>query len=367
MNPEAIQRLWFGTDPAARAARAVLLPFAGLFRAVVAGRNGLYEAGAFTVHETPIPAIAVGNVTVGGTGKTPVSAWIAGRLQAQGSRPALVLRGYGDDEPLVHRLLNPGIPVIVAPDRVRGVAEAAAMGATVAVLDDAFQHRRVRRVADVVLVSADQGLARSAMLPMGPFREPLVALRRASIVLVTRKAVAIRTADEVAAQISAVAPDVPVGIVHLGLGELRRVRHAPTGELPDGAGSAGAAGERGGLMDETRQLAELRGEAVLAVAALGEPEPFLAQLRGAGALVESAIFPDHHQFSHDDIRRILATYPGTGSIVCTLKDAVKLGPRWPREAPALWYVTQVAALERGASDLDAVLRRAASADSNSQS
>src|SRR5690242_15793153 len=98
----------------------------------------LYDTGVFASHDPAIPAVSVGNVTVGGTGKTPVAAWIATELVERGARPAIVLRGYGDDEPLVHARLNPNVPVIVAADRVAGIAQARDTGATIAVLDDAF-------------------------------------------------------------------------------------------------------------------------------------------------------------------------------------------------------------------------------------
>lgn len=353
-----MERLWFGDELGARTARAVLRPAAGLFGAIVAVRNRLYDAGTLAMHETAIPAIAIGNLTVGGTGKTPMSAWIAARLHADGARPAIVLRGYGDDEPLVHRLLNPDVPVIVGVDRVEGVARAAALGARVAVLDDAFQHRRARRLADVVLVSADRGLAQRSLLPAGPFREPLGSLSRATMVLVTRKAAGAERAAAVAAELARVAGTTPIGIVSLRLGELRR---APTLRLSDDSRTPVDAEAPAA---EVRALGSIEGTRVVAIVALGEPQPFLAQLRAAGAEVMSAVFPDHHRYTADDIQRVLATYPGVTSIVCTLKDAVKLGPLWPRAAPALWYVTQAAIIERGASYLDDVLHRAARSDSS---
>src|SRR5690348_7442624 len=136
-----------------------------------------------TTHDPVLPTLSVGNVTVGGTGKTPVAAWIAAELIDRGARPAIVLRGYGDDEPLVHARLNPDVPVIVAPDRLEGIARAAASGADVAVLDDAFQHRRAQRTADIVLVSAERWTRTPRLLPAGPWRESLRALRRTSMIL----------------------------------------------------------------------------------------------------------------------------------------------------------------------------------------
>jgi len=134
---ELADRVWYEERVSSRVARGVLAPGSLLFRAAVAARNGLYDAGVLRSATLPLPAVSVGNISVGGTGKTPVAAWIAGELAARGRVPAVVLRGYGGDEPLVHRRLNPGVHVIVAADRVDGARRAHAAGADVVVLDDA--------------------------------------------------------------------------------------------------------------------------------------------------------------------------------------------------------------------------------------
>ena len=164
--------LWWGAGPGARAARLALTPASLVFGAGVRLRNALYDRRLIRAHATRIPALSVGNITVGGTGKTPIASWLATQLQARGAHPAVVLRGYGDDEPLVHERLAPDIPVRVNANRLEAVARAADEGADVAVLDDGFQHRRVRRAADLVLVSADAPEAGAAasgerMLPTG--------------------------------------------------------------------------------------------------------------------------------------------------------------------------------------------------------
>src|SRR5205814_8574633 len=133
-------------------------------------REAVYAAGVLARHDPVLPTLSVGNVTVGGTGKTPVAAWIATELIERGARPAIVLRGYGDDEPLVHARLNPTVPVIVAADRVQGIARARDAGATIAVLDDAFQHRQVSREADVVLECAERWSPAPRLLAAGPLR-----------------------------------------------------------------------------------------------------------------------------------------------------------------------------------------------------
>lgn len=310
--------LWYGGDPMAVAGRGVLAPAEGMFRVAVGLRAAAFRLGLAAEHRAPIPVVSVGNISVGGTGKTPLASWVAGALQARGARPAVVLRGYGGDEPEVHRLLRPGVGVVTDPDRVRGVAAAAAAGADVAVLDDAFQHRRVARQLDVVLVSADRPWA-TRCLPAGPLREPVAALARADVVVVTRKAAAMTDVARVAARArEAGAPlVVACGLVLEGLQVI--------------------AGEGRGVV---LSLEALRGAPVLAVSGIGDPSAWHAQLRAAGAEVHPLSYADHHAYDAGTVASIMARVPAGGRVVCTLKDAVKLQALWPRSGPALWYVSQ---------------------------
>ena len=330
-----IDRLWYGGGHAAEALRLLLTPAERVFAGLAGARDMLYDAGWLPTHEPAIPAISVGNLTVGGTGKTPIAAWIARELTVRGAHPALVLRGYGGDEPLVHRMLNPDIPVVVGADRVEAIARARAMGADVAVLDDAFQHRRVRRVADFVLVSADRWTAVVHLLPAGPWREPLRAIRRATLIVVTRKAATDAAVDTVNARLADAAPQVPRVTVSLQPGDLVRA----TDET------------------ERRPLATLAGARVRAAVAIADPNSFQSQLERLGARVDPIVFRDHHAFSDADVERITAGLGSEDRVVCTLKDAVKLAPRWPRlgGAPALWYVSQQVIVERGVGGVDRIL------------
>lgn len=323
-------RIWFADDPASRLVRGALWPAEIAYRAVVRGRNLLYDAGLAPVHRGPIPAVSIGNLTVGGTGKTPVAAWLAGALHARGARPAIVLRGYGADEPQVHARLNPAIPVFVAADRVAGVRRAAAEGATVAVLDDAFQHRRAARLADLVLVAAERGLERHRVLPAGPFREPVAALRRASLVVVTRKTATPGEADRVLRDATAVAGG-PGVIVALS---------------PDHLVAAG-----GG---DSQPLEVVRDRRVTLITGVAEPASVAAQLTAAGAIVDLHAFPDHHAFTDADLTGVSGAAADADYAVCTLKDAVKIAGRWPGRRP-LWYVSQRLTVERGSQHLAQLL------------
>ncbi|MBA3853817.1 MAG: tetraacyldisaccharide 4'-kinase [Gemmatimonas sp.] len=327
----AIERVWAANGLAARA----LAPLSWLFAAATGVRNALYDLGVFRSERLPIPAISVGNLSVGGTGKTPVAAWVAQQLLALGASPAIVMRGYGADEPLVHARLNPAVPVIVNADRVAGAREAAARGATVAVLDDAFQHRRARREVDLVLVAAEQGAA-TRLLPAGPLREGRGALRRASLLVVTRKSATLAEAEAVAARWTAFAAAPPSCVIALVPGALHDARDPQAATLP-------------------REV--MKGKRVLAISAVGAPSAFTAQLTTLGATVTQATFPDHHAFDARDAAALAARAETVDFAVCTLKDAVKLGPLWPRVAGPLWYLSQAVVVERGAAPLHEALHR----------
>ncbi|MFL5616991.1 MAG: tetraacyldisaccharide 4'-kinase [Gemmatimonadaceae bacterium] len=328
----ALGRLWYGDSFGARLGRAALWPAEQTYAAVVRMRGALYDRGLLESVNAAVPVLAVGNISVGGTGKTPVAAWAVARLRERGAHPAVVLRGYGGDEPLVHELINPGIPVVRDADRVRGARTAHAAGADCVVLDDAFQHRRLARAADWVLVSAERFARTTHVLPAGPLREPPGALARASVAIVTRKSASAADALSVAERIESTAR-IGAAIVHLAPSALADAR--------DGT---------------SRTLDALRDARVVAVAGVGEPEAFFAQLRGLGArVIHAAPFRDHHAFSAADVAQLVHAAAAADAVVCTLKDAVKLAPQWPAGSVPLWYVSQRAEVERGAHLLDASL------------
>lgn len=325
-----LEELWLGRGGAWAPVRAALWPFSLAYGAVMSARGRLYDVGALPTHEPMLPAISVGNLTVGGTGKTPVAAWLAARLAAT-ARPAIVLRGYGSDEAEVHARLNPGVPVITNRDRAAAIREAHARGADVVVLDDAFQHRRVGRTADVLLLSVEQLLRPRRLLPAGPWREPLSSARRADLLILTRKSASAEQVRQAGALVQRSAPEVPMAVVRL---DPHRLVHARDGsELP---------------------LDRLRGTSVLGIAAIGEPEMFRMQLEGLGASVTLAAFRDHHPFTAAEIGYLASRIPANGLAVCTLKDAVKLARLWPASRP-LWYVSQQLTVEQGAAALDGLL------------
>ena len=312
--------------------RALLTPIEVAYRGTVAIRGWMYDSGLFHAENFSVAVVSVGNLSVGGTGKTPVAAWIARTLTERGIKPGIVLRGYGGDETLVHQRLNAHVPVVVESDRPRGIREAIAQGADVVIMDDAFQHRRAARDVDVLLVDADSWSGSPRLLPAGPWREPLRSARRASLVIITRKTADKATVEAARRALASAAPQVPIAVVHLAPGELRSTTTGQT--LP---------------------LHALRGADLTAIAAIARPESFFRQLTALGAVVRPHSFADHHAFTRSEARHLAAQASSSDFVVCTLKDAVKLESIWPAEAGSLWYVSQRLKIEDGQPNIDRML------------
>lgn len=292
-----VRRWWGGEAVRGGALLAwVAAPFEWGYRGAGALR-GMWEHGA-RARVPGVAVVSVGNLAVGGTGKTPVAAWMARVLRDAGVPVAVVTRGVGGDEVQLHRSWNADVPVLVTPDRVEGVRGARQAGCRVAVLDDGFQHRRVARDLDVVLFAAEDPPG-GRLLPRGPFREPLEALGRAHVVVVTRRTASAERARDIAAELGRRHP-------HL---QLARVRMATGRWLDlDGREVQGPGGE------------------VLAAAGVARPEAFRAQVEErVGVAVPLLAFPDHHAFTAVDVGAMRA-HAGSGTVVVTEKDAVKLRP-----------------------------------------
>lgn len=334
--------LWWAGEGGAlgRVLDVALLPAETAFRGIAVVRNRLYDRGMLRAESVPIPVVSVGNLAVGGAGKTPFSAWVVRRLREWGRRPAVAMRGYGGDEVLLHRELNPSVPVFTASRRVEAAREAFAAGCDVVVLDDAFQHRALARDLDVVLVSAEGWTARRRLMPRGPWREDVGALRRAGIAVVTRKSASAARSAEVAAETRRLVPGIPVVECALTPSALRRL----------------ALGAYAETSDDVRGLDWLAGRRLLAVAALANPQPFFAHLREHATDVETAAYPDHHAFTAEEAAE-LARRAGERPMVMTHKDAVKLRPLLPAVCEAL-LLEQRVEISVGGDVLDAALRRA---------
>jgi tetraacyldisaccharide 4'-kinase len=303
----AVQWLWSARTLAARLTRASLYPAAAAYSTYMQLRARAYRHGMLPRHQLGVPTIAVGNLTVGGTGKTPVANWIAAQCVRMGVVPGIVLRGCGGDEAVVHAERLPGAIVVQGRDRVAAARRAVSLGAGAVVLDDAFQRLDVARDLNVLLVSAESAEGPRHTLPAGPWREPWRAARRANLVVVTRKHAPASQAARVAGQLArAGIPSHRVALAHLRVGGVTELlTHQP--------------------VDARR----LRGARILAACAIADPESFAGQLREMGAQVRPAVWPDHHGFRPADVDALLSAAADVDYVVVTHKDAVKLRTLWP--------------------------------------
>ncbi len=297
-----VRRWWAGElGVAGWVLSTAMTPLEWVYAAEVRRRELRYRAGAGGTRVDGLVVVSVGNLAVGGTGKTPTAAWLVRLLADAGARPALVARGYGEDELLLHRRWNPAVPVHAGPDRVSQARAAREGGADAAVLDDGFQHRRLARDVDVVMLAAEDPFP-GRMLPCGPYREPAAALERAHVVVVSRRTASEDAAAALAREVSRRHPEAVVAILGLLPGSWSTLSGAPA-EPPRGP--------------------------VTAAAGIARPDTFRRQVAAAtgtdSATVELVAFPDHHAYTAADARG-LRRRAGERTLVVTEKDAVKLEP-----------------------------------------
>jgi len=269
----------------------------------------------------PLPLISIGNITAGGSGKTPFVIWLTGALVSRGYRPVVLCRGDGGTLGSSPTLVGPDMPaatagdearmladacacpVIAGRDRVAGAAMAAHYGDLI-LLDDGFQYRQLARDLDIVLVPT-AGVGNGHLLPAGPLREPLAALERADLV--------VRTGS---------GPVAPLALAQRQWHWQARIAR----------------------LDDAMRTGAAEPGHVAAVSAIARPERFHDDLARHGCTVDMVrVFPDHHRYSRRDIEQLLAL---PTPVVVTAKDAVKLVPLWPRER-ALWIARQQAEAEAG--------------------
>jgi len=328
-----IQWLWEGRTFGARIGTLALLPFAILYKGISMVRAVLYQSSLLGTTSLPLRSVAVGNLTVGGSGKTPVAAWIAQWLIRHGTKPAILLRGYGDDEPLVHARLVPEAVVKANPDRAVGAAAAVADGATVLVLDDAYQTLRIARDINLALIAVEHLDYSPFPLPAGPWREGWGALSRADGIIVTRKRESPERAAALADRLSKAWPRTPVAVAHLALTGFEGLK---TGQA----------------------MAEdaLQGRRLLVAAGVADPQAFAAQLQErSGKAVQLVTYQDHHAYTDADVAALLNAATTADYVVVTEKDAVKLRPRWPADAREPLVATLGVQWERGLEAIEALL------------
>ncbi len=313
-----------------------LTPAEAIYRALYRRRKAKFARGGVDVG---VPVVSVGNITVGGTGKTPTVQWVARELLKSGSRVAIVSRGYGGalsasgavvsngaklllsareagDEPLLHARTLPGVPVLIGVDRVAAARRAVEeCGAEIIVLDDAFQFWSLKRDFDLLLLDARRPFDNGHLLPAGRLREPPGELHRASAILLTRCAAA--TPRQIA--------------------DARR-KIADFSQAPIFESNHAAAGVRDEATGEVWPLSKLSEVSVGALSALAHNTSFFETLTGCGAQIEMRLARrDHHFWREDEVRNFArqAKQNGVRALVTTEKDAVKMQAAWTAPLP-LW-------------------------------
>ncbi|OGT21233.1 MAG: tetraacyldisaccharide 4'-kinase [Gammaproteobacteria bacterium RBG_16_57_12] len=302
MNLEA---LWYGKSPKA----LLLLPLSKLFSLLVSVRRRAYRLGLLKVHRLAVPVIVVGNVTVGGTGKTPLVAYLVDYLQRHGYRPGIVSRGYGGEASLWPQQVRPDsdprivgdeavllarrcrCPMAVGPDRV-AAAQALLQyhDCNIIVSDDGLQHYALGRDIEIVVIDGIRRFGNGLCLPAGPLREPVKRIQQADMVVVNGLA----GRGEYSMQLS--------GRQLVNLTDAR----------------------------QTRDLDNLRGQSVHAIAGIGNPKRFFDKLQQLGIRVIEHPFPDHHPYHREEV-----TFNDDLPVLMTEKDAVKC-ERFA--GPDYWYL-----------------------------
>ncbi len=333
-------RLWEHPHGAWGALRRLLTPAAAVYGGTIAARNLAYRAGLLRTRRASARTVSIGNLRVGGTGKTPLTRWLADEIRLRGVAVAIVSRGYGggarephvvgdgaavtsdversgDEAVMLAR--TAGVPVVAGRDRVAAAALAVErFGSELVLCDDAFQHRRLERDLDVVLVDAEERGGIGRLLPAGPLREPLGALRRADVVVLRERGDA--------------APEEHGGAA--------TAEEATFAELRRDGGARERRGDRlvvrarfvpAALVEaretgwHTMPLGALARERIVAVSGVARPAALYAAIRDwEGEIVQVLEYPDHHVYDTRAWKHIAQLAKDADLVVTTEKDLVKL-------------------------------------------
>jgi tetraacyldisaccharide 4'-kinase len=306
------------------ALRGILRCVAWFYAVVVQWRNRRYDRNPAMICHVDVPVVSVGNLTLGGTGKTPMVAWFVRWFTEHGIHAAVVSRGYGakpgeaNDEAMEMRLSLPDVPHLQNPDRIAAARLAMEkFDAKAIVLDDGFQHRRLGRDLDIVLLDALEPFGFGGVFPRGMLREPIEGLRRADVVVLSRA-------------------DLLDAAGRAAVWETVR-RYAPQAVEVEAAHTPRRLISISG---ESAALDSVRGQSVAAFCGIGNPDGFRRTLEGCGCrVVGFREFPDHHRYTPADLAELSAWAEklGAPALLCTGKDLVKLSVTSPSPIP-LWAV-----------------------------
>ncbi len=345
LNPSTFRAIVSGRRRDLRAciARAFLNLLSFPYRGIVFLRNRLFDRGWRAIHHVDVPVISIGNITLGGTGKTPTVAWLVQWLSARGIKAAIVSRGYKgnsgkqNDEALELAEKLPGVPHIQNPDRLKAAQTAITEHrAEAIVLDDGFQHRRLGRNFDLVLIDASEPFGFEKLFPRGTLREPLTNLQRADAVALTRiDSIATEGRKAIWQRIESLAP----GACQI------EIAYRPVHLM-----------DHNGNMTPLSVLDDAR---VAAFCGLGNPQNFSRMLsQKKWNLLSLREYPDHHHYTAHDAQWLKEHCEAmeSAAVLCTHKDLVKIGPLWRSTLP-LYGVIIETEITLGSERLEALLQQ----------
>ena len=318
---------------AANAMRGFLWAMTPIYRFGVGRRNRKFETDTSKVAKIEVPVISIGNLTTGGTGKTPLVIWLCQHIRSLGQRVAIVSRGYGadsnregvvqqNDEAMELEQRLPDVPHLQDPDRVATATIAIEeLETQCIVMDDGFQHRRLGRDLDIIVVDATEPFGYGWLLPRGLLREPIANIARADFVIISRcDQVSTKSLQQTRATI---------------------LQHDPSMKIATTKVQPELWMQYDGQQQALESLAK---QPVYACCAIGNPDSFYATLsQVASNTVGQKNYPDHHLFTRDDINSIVETAKSAGAqaIVCTHKDLVKIGVNQLMGLPIYALVTGI--------------------------
>jgi len=320
LNQEAYRKLVSGQSKGVGLSllRLLLAILAAPYSLIIRLRNLFYNKGWFKAHQANAVIISIGNITAGGTGKTPLVAWLCNQLarnpafKEKDCNVAILTRGYKAgqgpllDEPAILAESCPEARVVVNPDRAAGAAEAIAFGANVMGMDDGCQHRKLARDLDIVAIDATMPFGYEKILPAGLLREPVAGLRRASAVVITRSDQVDDTRlEQIESRIRRIKADMVIA----------RAVHAPVCAVDSYGNQIG--------------LEELKSKKAFAFCGIGNPNAFIKTLEGlCSGVVGSRIFDDHYHYTQACLKEISsqAEQSGAGLVLTTQKDWTKAQP-----------------------------------------
>jgi len=327
-NQNWVERVWYGDSYLFW----LLLPLTWIFGLLASSRRFLFRIGMLKVTQVDAPVLIVGNIAVGGTGKTPLTIWLVRELQRRNLAPGIISRGYrgnvgpepvavtkdsvvatvGDEAIMLATQCE--CPVVVHPDRVAAAKKAIELGANILISDDGLQHYALGRDFEIAVVDSDRGVGNGRLLPAGPLREPATRLDDVDIVMIHRQ-----TGDDGKRRVLQKETDSQPIDFHLRVAAVVRLDHS-----------------------EVRELDDFAGKTVHAVAGIGNPERFFQMLEAHGIKVHRHPFPDHADIGTGDVK-----FDDNLDVLMTEKDAVKCRPL---DTAQCWYVPVNVALEPGDAD-----------------